>query len=682
MYDHFKSLYSNDTDQQDERNSHNDNFQGNAEQDNVILDEELDKEISYTELKDAVFSQNNSKSSGLHTLIAEIYKHAFARISRVMLLLFNKIYDSGKYPSDWGTGVIIPIFKGGDADDPKNYRGITLNNIISKIYSQILLNRLTKWSNLYSKIIDNQFGFQKNKSTIDCIFLLHSIILKSLYSRKKLYCAFVDFEKCFDRLNRFFIFQKLSRENVSSKFVLAIKNMYNTVKAAVRFNSDMSSFFNSNIGVKQGDPSSTILFLYFINDIIDSFDQNIDGLFKLNGENLFILLFADDTVLFAHTPTALQSLLNDLQNFCQYWGLKINTNKTKVMIFELGRYTNYNFVLNENVLEVVTSFKYLGINLFKNGNLFRSHKKLAQHASFALHNLFVVLNQLNLNIGEQCCLFDSLVGSVLNYGAEIFGTHEYKSFEHIHCKFLRKILGVKKSTNLDGLYGETARYPMLIHRKIKMFKFWIKIIDSENDSFIKCIYNALMYDAEMNNTYNGNNWAYQIKSCLYELGLNDLWLYQNEMQINLSVIKTRILDVYKQVWHSNINNSRRLAAYCSFKNSFEQEKYLETIKINKYRIALSKFRLSSHKLRIESGRHEGIGINERICTQCNMHVIEDEFHFLLVCPKYYNFRTQFLKPYYYRWPTLHKFQTLLSSQNTKQLFNLSKFIYTAFNVRV
>ena len=88
----------------------------------------------------------------------------------------------------------------------------------------------------------------------------------------------------------------------------------------------MSTFFNSNIGVKQGDPSSTILFLYFINDIIDNLDQNIDGLFKLNGEHLFILLFAD-AVLFAHTPTALQSLLNDLQTYCQTWGLKINTNK-------------------------------------------------------------------------------------------------------------------------------------------------------------------------------------------------------------------------------------------------------------------------------------------------------------------------------------------------------------------
>ena len=109
--------------------------------------------------------------------------------------------------------------------------------------------------------------------------------------------------------------------------------MYNTLKAAMRFNSNMSTFFNSNIGVKQGDPSSTILFSYFTNDIIVNFDQNIDGLFKLNGAILFILLFADDAVLFAHTPTAIQSLLNDLQNYCQTWGLKMNTNKTKIMIF-------------------------------------------------------------------------------------------------------------------------------------------------------------------------------------------------------------------------------------------------------------------------------------------------------------------------------------------------------------
>ena len=81
----------------------------------------------------------------------------------------------------------------------KNYRGITLINVIAKIYSQILLNRLTHWSIKHDKLIQNQFDFQKGKSTIDCVFMLYSIILKSFSLNKKLYCAFIDFEKCFDK---------------------------------------------------------------------------------------------------------------------------------------------------------------------------------------------------------------------------------------------------------------------------------------------------------------------------------------------------------------------------------------------------------------------------------------------------------------------------------------------------
>ena len=106
----------------------------------------------------------------------------------------------------YGSGIIVPVFKGGDIEDAKIYRGITLINIIVKIYSQIVLNRLTKWSYNQNKIIENQFCFQRGKSTIDCFFLLQSIITHSLHFRKKLYCVFIDFEKCFDKLNRVFIF--------------------------------------------------------------------------------------------------------------------------------------------------------------------------------------------------------------------------------------------------------------------------------------------------------------------------------------------------------------------------------------------------------------------------------------------------------------------------------------------
>ena len=63
------------------------------------------------------------------------------------------------------------------------------------------------------------------------------------------------------------------------------------------------------------------------------------------------------------------------------------------MIFEQGRHTTYNFTFNRKILEVVNTFKYLGIHLFKNGQWHRTINNIAQHSSFALHNLFIVLNQ-------------------------------------------------------------------------------------------------------------------------------------------------------------------------------------------------------------------------------------------------------------------------------------------------
>ena len=118
-----------------------------------------------------------------------------------MLTLFNRIFNTGVYPRLWENGMIVPIFKGGNIDNARNYRGITLINIIEKVYLQILLNRLTKWADNQNCISAIQFGFQKGKSTVDCIFILNALISKTLSEKKKIYCAFIDFEKCFDKID-------------------------------------------------------------------------------------------------------------------------------------------------------------------------------------------------------------------------------------------------------------------------------------------------------------------------------------------------------------------------------------------------------------------------------------------------------------------------------------------------
>ena len=306
LYEHFNKLYGTEP---ITNNTENDDM------DNEIYDVELDKEISIEELRHAIYSQNNNKSSGIDNTIAEVCKNSFEVTSCFILTLFNRLFRASEYPKSWGEGIIVPIYKGGDIEDAKNYRGITLINILGKIYSQILLNRLTKWSTENEKIIPNQFGFQKRKSTIDCIFILQSIITKTLSQNKKLFCAFVDFEKCFDKIERMYLWQKLLNENVSTKFVKALQSMYSVVKSCIRYKSNTSAFLSSHIGVKQGDPSSSLLFLFFVNDIISNINDNIEGIFTINEMKMYILLFADDAVLFAQTREALQSMRNDLDTY-------------------------------------------------------------------------------------------------------------------------------------------------------------------------------------------------------------------------------------------------------------------------------------------------------------------------------------------------------------------------------
>ena len=114
----------------------------------------------------------------------------------------------------------------------------------------------------------------------------------------------------------------------------------------IKHKSTLSGFFNTFMGLKQGDPSSPLLFMLFINDIINSINANLENVFTLEEIQLFMILYADDAVVFAKSQEALQSMLHDIETYCGTWGLKINTTTTKAMVFEKGRHTSCEFYLD------------------------------------------------------------------------------------------------------------------------------------------------------------------------------------------------------------------------------------------------------------------------------------------------------------------------------------------------
>lgn len=102
-----------------------------------------------------------------------------------------------------------------------------------------------------------------------------------------------------------------------------------------------------------------------------------------------------------------------------------------------------------------------------------------------------------------------------------------------------------------------------------------------------------------------------------------------------------------------------------------------------YRSALTRLRISAHNLRIETGRYgrQRIERNDRICQCCVSGDLEDEYHFILICPAFKELQSQYIKKYYYTRPSMFKFIELLRTTNKQILIKLSKYIILASNAR-
>ncbi len=153
-----------------------------------------DDEISGEEVKSAIKGLKKNKAPGIDALGSPVYQVFPETLINHLTALFNQILSTGDYPSSWSVGMIKPIFKHGDRSDPSNYvyRGITLLNVMGKLFSTI---RLEWWAETNGVLNDTQFGFRKNHRTTDAIFIMNSLIQHYKKRKKILYACFIDLKK-------------------------------------------------------------------------------------------------------------------------------------------------------------------------------------------------------------------------------------------------------------------------------------------------------------------------------------------------------------------------------------------------------------------------------------------------------------------------------------------------------
>ena len=669
LYTHFKGVFN----QSETINVVTDRAPDTPQ--NIVDIDMLDKDFTVLEVINVIKKLKIGKSTGHDNLNSEMFKCVNGSISPILCKLFNIIFKSGVFPTIWTKGILVPVYKKGDKKLAQNYRPITLVSIFSKIFSNLLNARLYIWSEENEKLNNFQFGFRQNKSSIDAVYVLQGIISHTLKNKKKLFCCFVDFEKAFDTVDHSLLWYKLYMTNCSSKIINMIKNIYKEVKVTVRVNNKMSDFFESTIGVKQGEPLSPLLFLLFINDMVNDVSVNTADTVFIQGIPIQLLLFADDTVLFSKSQVSLQNQIDKLEIYCKKWKLKVNATKTKILVFE-NRRSNipYQWKYEGKLLEIADSYVYLGILLCKNGNFKQTQKRLSEQGSRALYSMMYNLKNHIISIEKQCEIFDVMISTILMYGCEIWGHHQANDIEMVQTRFCKMVLKASKSSPLASLLGDLGRTTMLQKRQERLLSYWLKILEN-TDSLMHKIFITLVEDSNKGKT----NWASKIRDILFALGLNNYWLQQDANIISIDVIKQRITDQNIQRWRSKLTLSSKLNFYCKFKELYNFERYL-SLDI-KLAIVLYKFRSSGLKLAIETGRYVNIPKEQRICIYCNMNVIENEYHFLLICPTYSILRKFYIPNYYIQWPNVRKFCNLVNTNSLSTLKKISLYLIHALKLR-
>eukprot|EP00745_Piridium_sociabile_P014687 TRINITY_DN21651_c0_g1_i6.p1 TRINITY_DN21651_c0_g1~~TRINITY_DN21651_c0_g1_i6.p1 ORF type:complete len:655 (+),score=42.51 TRINITY_DN21651_c0_g1_i6:130-2094(+) len=645
------------------------------------LNAQLDGEISQDEIRNAINRMKNGKAAGPDGLPSDFFLRTQDVFVKLMYPLFNRVFDSGEYPQSWTKAVIFPLHKKGNSRKTDNYRGISLLNIISKLYSAVINNRLNMFSESHECIPEAQAGFRKGYSTIDNIFSLQSMVQKYLTKQGgRFYSLFVDFSKAFDSVHRQkLLYLILQKTGIHGKMFKTLEGMYRNVKAAVKVGSKITDYFDCMSGVRQGCILSPLLFSIFLSelqtDLMNSGARGIDIFADPLG--VFLLMYADDIVLVSDSVTDLQKKIVCLENYCKKWGLTVNMDKTKVVVFKNGGFIKSIeklYFAGKQIL-VEPCYNYLGVILSATLNWSRCVDNLsgkALRAMAAIRKLYFRLQ--GIPVVTLFKIFDSKVKPILLYGSEIWGFQRYEAIEKVHNKVCKLVLGVGRDVKNNIALGECGRFPIYIDTYVRIVKYWCKLLTMSDSRYPKQCYKML----QMHDRSGRRNWATRVRTLLCSHGFGYVWEMQDvgDCACFVSLFKQRLIDSFRQDWHDSLSS---YPDYCLYHPEIVRANYICQLNAREHRRVVCLLRCN--RLPLNSVSHSTQQIIDPFCKQCDRQCIEDLCHFMLICPRYASLRKKHVPLYYYRFPSEFKVQLLCSNMSAKLALRVAVYVHASLKLR-
>jgi exonuclease III len=289
------------------------------------VNEKLMRPIEKKEIE-KIISKLKKKKTVPGLLPAEIFKISEKEISGKLEILFNRCLLERKIPQNWKDCILTYVYKKGDTSVIDNYRPINMSKAIYKIFMTIMNNRLLEIVEETNLLSNMQSGFRPRRSTHMRIQALIRRIEDAKQRNKHIYVTYCDLKFAYDMVEHWALWQVLEGYGFNTDFIKLLQNIFDGGNTKVSCPWGLTDEVYLNRGVKQGCPMSPLLFLIFINPLIDLINERIDG-YSIAGGKEAIGAYCDDMVIHTEDWNRMSEAIQVVQDYCDDLGMELNLGK-------------------------------------------------------------------------------------------------------------------------------------------------------------------------------------------------------------------------------------------------------------------------------------------------------------------------------------------------------------------
>lgn len=407
------------------------------------------------ELFRAVKKLKCKKAPGIDQISNFVLKKLNLRSLDFLANIINSTFLHGHFPLSWKAAKVVAIHKPGKASNlATSYRPISLLSGISKLAERIMLTRFQNFMSTSRVIMPEQFGFRKHHSTTGQIARVTDMIIDGFNFKKHTGMITLDQEKSFDCVWHQGLIFKMIKVGFPPYLTFAFMSYLENRSFKVFVNQAYSSHKHVAAGVPQGSLAGPILFLLYLYDM---------PTFK----NVNRAVYADDTALYVTSwridtiQNRLRGAFRQLHHYFKKWKVKINKDKTELILFSRRRPVIPNSLeIMGSVVPYSKHVKYLGVHLDKKLLLDQNLKTLRDKFFIGLRSIYPIFNKTStLSVKNKLTLYKSCLRPIITYACPIFNIMSKTKLNKLQILqniALRIVGNYEQSTRISKIHEELA----------------------------------------------------------------------------------------------------------------------------------------------------------------------------------------------------------------------------------